>query len=89
MGGGGSDSSEEEDDGIFRKMMPFNLKTSGRQIFYSELKPSRFVKKLRRYLESRDIVAELHDKRWLLTFTVEDEDEDTEFEAKEVPFDFC
>ena len=88
MGGGGSDSSEEEDDGIFRKMMPFNLKTSGRQIFYSELKPSRFVKKLRRYLESRDIVAELHDKRWLLTFTVEDEHDESEFEAN-VPADFC
>ena len=73
MGGRSSDESDDENEGVVRRTTPYNIKTSGRYIFYSELKPARFARRLIYYLKSNDVAVDLDDKRWRLTFTVEGE----------------
>jgi hypothetical protein len=79
MGGPhGSDSDEEE---IHRIMTPYSVRTRGKYTFDSELPPARFWKKLRNYLNERDIEAELHEHKWRFNFTVEGELDDEDIEA--------
>ena len=56
MGFHGSDSEEEV---IQRRMDPYSVRIRGKYTFDSELPPARFWKKLRNYLNDRDIAAEL------------------------------
>ena len=79
MGGPhGLDSDEEE---IHRRMTPYSVRTRGKYTFDSELPPARFWRKLRNYLNERDIAAELDEHLWRFNFTVEDELDDEDIEA--------
>ena len=88
--GGGDDESEDEDDGIIRSLAPYSVRARGQQRFDSELSPAKIIKKLRRFLADKydDIVPELDDKVWRLTFTVESELDDAELDEG-VQADFC
>jgi len=85
--GGIHDSSSEEEK-IFRRMDPYSVRTRGRFSFDSELSPARFWRKLRNYLNERDIEANLDESKWRFNFKVEDELDDKEIEAG-VPADSC
>jgi len=62
MGGPhGSDSDEKVDQ---RRMNPYSVRNRGMYHFDSELPPARFLKKLRNYLNERDIEAKLHESKW-------------------------
>ena len=62
-------------------MTPYSVRTRGKYTFDSELPPARFWKKLRNYLNDRDIAAELDEHYWRFTFRVEDELDDEDIEA--------
>ncbi len=57
------------------------MRIRGKFTFDSELPPARFWKKLRNYLNERDIAAELDEYKWRFNFTFEDELDDEEIEA--------
>ena len=57
MGGGVSD--ESDDDGVERKMVPLNLKTRGLFMFFTPLSHFRFFRKLKYYLQQKEVVANL------------------------------
>ncbi len=79
MGGGDSDDSDDQDDGVDRKMLPYNNMTKGLFMIFTEFSPQRFVKRLVEYLkESRDVIAEVSEAEWSVTFTVERELDDEE-----------
>jgi hypothetical protein len=45
--------------------------TKGLFMLFTEFKPQRFVKRLVEYLkESRDVIAEVSEAEWSVTFTV-------------------
>jgi hypothetical protein len=69
-------------------MTPYSERTRGKYTFDSELSPARFWKKLKNYLNGRDIDAVLHESKWQFKFTVEGELDDEEIEAS-VSADFC
>ena len=80
MGGGFHDSDGDEEE-IHRRMTPYSVRTRGKFTFDSELPPARFWKKLRNYLNERDIAAELDEHKWRVNFTVEDELDDEDIDA--------
>ncbi len=89
MGGGDSDNSEDEDDGYERKMALYNNRTRGFFLLFTEFSPQRFVRRLTEYLRDRkDVVAELSNTDWQVTFKVERELDDEEIK-EEVEADFC
>ena len=57
------------------------MRIRGRYTFDSELPPARFWKKLRNYLNERDIEVKLHERKWQFNFTVESELDDEDIEA--------
>ena len=69
----GLNDSDSDEEKIHRKMTRYSLKTRGRFTFDSELSPARFWKKLRNYLNERDITAELDEHKWRFNFTVKAE----------------
>jgi hypothetical protein len=85
---GGSHSSDSNEEEIHRRMTPYSVRTRGRYTFDSELPPARFWKKLRDYLNERNIEAKLDEHKWRFNFTVEDELDDEGIEAG-VPADSC
>ena len=78
--GGDGDSEESDGDGINRKMLPYNNKTRGLFMFFTELSQHRFFRKLVNYLREKDINSSLSDQQWQLTFKVERELDDLEIE---------
>ena len=52
------------------------MRTRGKYTFDSELTPARFWRKLRNYLNDRDITAELDERKWRFNFTFEGELDD-------------
>ena len=62
-------------------MDPYSVRIRGKYTFDSELSPARFWKKLRNYLNERDIKVELDEYKWQFNFTVEGELDDEEIEA--------
>jgi hypothetical protein len=80
-----SDSDEEE---IHRIMTPYSMQTRGEFTFDCKLSPTRFWKKLRKYLNERDIAAELDENKWQFHFKVEGELDNEETKAG-VPADSC
>ena len=82
MGGGDSEVSDDQDDGVDRKMLPYNNMTKGLFMIFTEFSPQRFVKRLVEYLkESKDVIAEVSETQWQVTFTIESELDDQEIEA--------
>ena len=78
----GSDSEEEK---LLRRMDPYSEKIRVRDTFDSALTPARFWRKLRNYLNERDIEANLDESKWRFNFTVTNE-----LEIEEgVPADSC
>jgi hypothetical protein len=77
---GGGDSEESDGDGINRKMLPYNNKTRGLFMFFTELSQHRFFRKLVNYLREKDINSSISDQQWQLTFKVERELDDLEIE---------
>ena len=73
---GGPHGSDSEEEVIHRRMTPYSVITRGKYTFDSELPPARFWKKLRNYLNERDIEVELDEYKWRFNFTVEDELDD-------------
>ena len=78
---GGTHDSDSDEEEIHRRMTPYSVRTRGRFTFDSELSPARFWKKLRNYLNDRDIAAKLDEHKWQFNFTVEGELDDEEIEA--------
>ena len=51
-------------------------------MIFTEFSPQRFVKRLVEYLkESKDVIAEVSETQWQVTFTIESELDDQEIEA--------
>ena len=83
MGGGDSDNSEDEDDGYERKMALYNNRTRGFFLLFTEFSPQRFVRRLTEYLRDRkDVIAELSNTDWQVTFKVERELDDEEIKEE-------
>jgi hypothetical protein len=78
---GGPHGSDSEEEVIKKRMDPYSGRIRGKYTFDSELTPARFWKKLRNYLNERDIEAKLHEHKWRFNFIVEDELDDEEIEA--------
>jgi hypothetical protein len=57
-------------------MDDYSVRTRGKYTFDSELTPARFWRKLRNYLNDRDITAELDERKWRFNFTFEGELDD-------------
>ena len=84
----GPNDSDSEEEVIHLRMDYYSVRTRGKYTFDSELPPARFWKKLRNYLNERDIEVELHERKWQLNFKVEGELDDEEIKAG-VPADSC
>ena len=85
---GGIHDSDSDEEVIQRRMTRYSMKTKGQYTFNCELPPARFWKKLRNYLNERDIAAELHDLKWQFNFKVGGELDDEEIKVG-VPADSC
>ena len=66
---GGPHGSDSEEEVIHRRMDDYSMRTRGKYTFDSELTPARFWRKLRNYLNDRDITAELDEHKWRFNFT--------------------
>ena len=84
----GPNGSDSEEEVIHLRMDYYSVRTRGKYTFDSELPPARFWKKLRNYLNERDIEVELHERKWQLNFKVKGELDDEEIKAG-VPADSC
>jgi nitroreductase len=70
-------------------MALYNNRTRGFFLLFTEFKPWKFVRRLTEYLKDRkDVIAELSQTEWQVSFTVERELDDEEIK-KGVEADFC
>jgi hypothetical protein len=89
MGGGDSSDSEYEDGELKRKILRYNSMNKGLFMLFTEFSPRRFVKRLVEYLkESKDVIAEVSETWWRVTFTIKRELHDEEI-VEGVEADFC
>lgn len=63
MGGGDSEESDD-DESAELKMLPYNKKTRGLFMFYTELSKRQIFRRLKNYLREKDIAVSRSNKWW-------------------------